>query len=137
MCVQLLFSVLRMLLNARLHCAGEEQVMSKINAMAKAVWRCSGKCGKLCLLTFSFYELIDDEWNSLTMKERSIWSCLCHEPEHKHESLFLFFQSWKVFSLVKWKDLKFCYEVMKCFCWSSVIKPYLILKTMSINQITY
>ena len=80
-----------MLSNARLHCAGEKQVMSKINAMAKAVWRCSGECGKLCLLTFSFYELIDDEGNSLTMKERSIWSCLCHEPEHKHESLFFIF----------------------------------------------
>ena len=50
-----------MLLNARLHCAGKEQVMSKINAMAKAVCRRLGQRGELCLLTFSFYELIDNE----------------------------------------------------------------------------
>ena len=27
------------------------------------------------------------------MVERSVWSCLCHEPEHKHEILFLFLNS--------------------------------------------
>ena len=52
-------SVLQMFSNARLYCAGKEQAMSKINRMAKDVCRRLGQRRELCLLTFSFYELVN------------------------------------------------------------------------------
>ena len=90
-------SVLQMFSNARLYCAGKEQAMSKINRMAKDVCRRLGQRRELCLLTFSFYELVNGRAQRLVLLVPRTWT-----------------QTWNSFSIFKFKSIH-----EKCFHWSS------------------